>query len=515
MNWKERRKDLLARASELGAPYINRIRFEIDEVEKQGAEAYWENIISGDKIFEKNPNKILIPYLYGKVADDPLDTDEPLLNTTAAAKVNDFIKKNGKVPVGFIKDTDMPDIDIDCLPEARDFLKEYAINKYSPNGDEYGSVCSVGTWQTFKFKSAVIGVAAAMGLSRYDASRFTTEIDQIADDLGEGGYANCKGRVTDENDVDSECGYKHKEAVCPKCGSPDTDIPTIGRLLAEEKPTKNFDKGPLNTLISAYPDIVEYALNIVGRISNLGMHAGALIITDRPVFGNIPLYKNSNKGFWTSIWTEGRNTQLSKFGYIKWDLLGLKTLKYIFRACNLIEENRGISFGENMEGMLYNDPIKRHAGFFFDKDGEKHYIDLDDKDALLVANQQKTDGCFQFDTPLAKCCRFDSRIKVKGGEIEIKGLNQREHAIAYINDENVLQYTNNYLVMRSGSKEIIDVELEDGRVLHLTEDHRVLTKDGYKRIGECKGGDEILETTDFLQWDTSVPHVQVFESRRI
>ena len=48
------------------------------------------------------------------------------------------------------------------------------------------------------------------------------------------------------------------------------------------------------------------------------------------------------------------------------------------------------------------DPADRRAGHFFDKDGNKHKIDLDDEHCLALANNQQTDTIFQFDTDLAK-----------------------------------------------------------------------------------------------------------------
>ncbi len=85
----------------------------------------------------------------------------------------------------------------------------------------------------------------------------------------------------------------------------------------------------LRNFATLHKEVIDYAVKLVGRVRNMGMHAGALIIADRSLYGNIPMAKSSSKGYWVSMWTEGRNAQLSKFGYNKWDILGLKTLKYI------------------------------------------------------------------------------------------------------------------------------------------------------------------------------------------
>jgi hypothetical protein len=422
-------------ARNLDPSYSQRLNFEISEAEKQGSESVWVNRLQDKARFSSNPNNLVLPWVLGMVDQDPIAVrTTPMLNTVRSSHVLSFKDQNGYVPHDFIKDPDSPDIDIDCLPAARDPLKEYAIERYGQgHDDEYGSVCSVGTWQTYKFKSALIDAAVAIGYMQRGhtkgskktgrpgvaeavgqlegekglekADSYTSELPEDVDELKEGGLAACKGMVDGK-----ECKTMHAGLTCPKCHSPDTDGPTIAklrqefpRLVALEnhcRARKEFLEGVHPD--RQYPDLFEVAMNLIGRIRNMGMHAGAIIITNRPLYGNVPLAKTGRKGFWTSMWTEGRNTQLSKFGYIKWDLLGLKTLEYIFKCCKLIEENRGISFGKNMEGMEYNNPILRHAGYYFDGDGKKRYIHMDDPHALALANNQKTDGVFQFDTDLAK-----------------------------------------------------------------------------------------------------------------
>lgn len=460
--WRQVAERALANLSQrgLGDLYEERLKFEIAEIEKQGAELLWVNRFADNKKFATNPNNLVLPWVLGMVEDDPLAArSTPMLNTVRASRVLEFKESHGYVPHDLVKDPDSPDIDIDCLPAARDPLKAYAIERYGKGFDDgYGSVCSVGTWQTYKFKSALIDSAVALGYmdrgtqqvksgvkkkgtkgiddmgvaiqadgaKLEKAEQLTKLLPDDVDDLKEGGLAPCKAvdAVTGK-----ECGFKYGgkkgELRCPKCAkvgieSVDTDGPTFAKLWEEHDPIRKFfdacekrrkelqaiwdkkrEEDP-NLEERVYPNIFDISLNLIGRIRNMGMHAGAIIITNRPLFGNVPMAKSGSKGFWTSMWTEGRNTQLSKFGYIKWDLLGLKTLEYIFKCCKLIEENRGISFGKNMDGMEYNNPRLRHAGYYFDGDGNKHFINMDDPHALKLANEQKTDGVFQFDTDLAK-----------------------------------------------------------------------------------------------------------------
>ena len=404
----------------LDGMYEERLRFEIQEVEKQGANLRWIDYFNDGKKFDSNPNQLVLPWLLGMVESDPIaNRSEPMLNTVKAFRIKEFKTEHGSIPSDLIKDADMPDIDLDCLPEARDPIKEFAAKKYGMNIDDgYGPVCSVGTWQTYKFKNAIIDACSGTGfVDKYEAYELTTNLPDDVDQLKDGAKSVCKGRVTDhKTGKDSECGTVHALAKCPDCDSPDTEGPTLGKLLAEHE--------QLNAFAKRHKDVIQYAVRLIGRVRNMGMHAGALIIADRTLYGNIPMAKVSADGPWRTMWSEGRNTQLSKFGYIKWDILGLKTLKYIFECCKLIEQNRGISFGERknpnpdlnrqsqvligeaappaMSGWDDIDPTKSRAGHFFDTNGDKHYIDLNDPNALQLANDQKTDGVFQFDTDLAK-----------------------------------------------------------------------------------------------------------------
>lgn len=379
-SWEELQKiaaDQIINLS-LGPEYADRLKFEIEEINRQGAGATWEKYHSSGKRFDNNPNRLLLPWLLGLLAsdEDPFGGKCPTINTTKVAKIIEYEKLNGKLPPGIVRDPDMPDIDLDCLPKARDPIKQYAMDRYSQTNeddeeDSYGSVCSVGTWQTYKFRSALIDVCAATGLvDKPTAYELTTNLPDNVDDLKDNGYAVCKGLIRNDLGEEKECGTSHNQSQCPSCGSPDTDSPTIGQLMAENDNLALFNEN--------HPEIIEYAVRIIGRFRNMGMHAGALIIANCPLYGNIPLAKSTSKGYYISMWSEGRNTTLSKFGFVKFDILGLKTLEYTRNCCMLIERNRGIKFGRNAKNVLITF-----------KDGSTRYFSLDetiqtDKGPILV-----------------------------------------------------------------------------------------------------------------------------------
>jgi DNA polymerase III alpha subunit len=155
----------------------------------------------------------------------------------------------------------------------------------------------------------------------------------------------------------------------------------------------------------AKPGVVEVAFKLVGKIKSQGTHAGGLIIADRSIKEIVPLsYRNDT---WTSQWTEGRNLQLSKFGLIKFDVLGVKTLYYIWRSCELIKETKGTIIDFTKMDPTADPP---YMGYEI-KDGNKKIIHMNDAKSLQQCNNQKVESVFQIETPIQKS--IISRGKVK------------------------------------------------------------------------------------------------------
>ena len=65
--------------------------------------------------------------------------------------------------------------------------------------------------------------------------------------------------------------------------------------------------------------------------------------------------------------------------------------------------------------------------------------------------------------------------------------------VAYYSHTKEISYNSDYEIYFQGSKEVFEVELEDGSVLELTADHEVLTQDGYKKVSELTEVDYLVE----------------------
>lgn len=309
--------------------YHELLELERNEIEKQGAEQYWVDIIRSKKKFCTNKNCLVLPFLLGITNIDPLDNQEIIAD-----------RFSGKFDVskdpGAFKDKDMPDIDLDFIPGAKDTIRAFASERYGAD-----KVCSVGLWQTYHPRSALKDVAKSLGYKDRLA-----EIEVITKELPD-----------------------------------EFDDASLDEALEDYDDFKSwYDKDHINRQIS------KYAFRLVGKIRAQGQHAGGLIISSVPLDEHLPVARIGAKGKerWTSEWTEGTKVQLSKFGFVKYDVLGLKTLQYIYEASKMIERNYNITI--DWEDVGY-----------------------DDEESFKTANELKTDSVFQFDTDVAK------NILSKGG----------------------------------------------------------------------------------------------------
>jgi DNA polymerase III alpha subunit len=346
----------LAKRKAISDPYMDRLLFEIKEIEKQGAGAYWADKFNEHFKYDTNKNGLVLPWLLKMTPVDPMSSQHQITRST-----------------------DLPDIDVDCLPEARDKIKAYAAKKY---GSEF--TCSVGTWTTFKFKSALQDTVRALGQDLKEIMAITKALPDDVDDLKDGGYSTCVS-----------CRARHNTIKCPSCGSPDTDGLTIGQVLEEYESIRDYYED--------HKDVVEMAVRLLGKIRTMGKHAGGVIISNQKLLGNVPMGISKGLdgvGQWTSMWTEGRNTQLSKLGYVKWDFLGLKTLQYISDTCRLVGQTRGYKF--NPSPWKDNDPELNCVGWYLDSSGQKHMVPMDDPAVFKMINELRVETVFQFETDVQR-----------------------------------------------------------------------------------------------------------------
>jgi len=357
-SWEDVKKEALQELKKRNLPeeYHDRLDDELYEIEKQGVIMRWVDYYVNKKRWDDNKNGLVLPWLLGMTPVDPLSES---------------------IEHKWVYQTDFPDIDIDFLPHARDYIKRYAYDKYK-------NVCSVGSWVTYKPKSALQDVSRAMGEDFREVIKFSKLIPDEFDALTLEDLERYKVQAEDKSLPSEVRAEAHKE-------------------LSRYKPFYEYWERDDTTR-----KIVDYAFRLVGKIKTQGTHAGGLIIADRPIENIVPLSymgRGDNKS-WTSQWTEGRSTQLSKLGFVKFDILGLKTMGYVWLAGEHIKNNRNIVIDWSDP-----DPTIDKAGVEVHLDGSERRISLKDEKALAMCNALKTESVFQVETDIQKGIISDGSVK--------------------------------------------------------------------------------------------------------
>lgn len=232
---------------------------------------------------------------------------------------------------------EFPDIDVDYLRDVRDYLKRVWAAKTF--GQE--NICEIGTYGTAGIKSAILDMTSVHGLSKSEIQQITVKME----------------------DKDDE-----------------------GKTLEWDKALDMYPD--FKAYCEAQPEVAAAAKLMLNRNKNGGVHAGGLIISDRPLDGFVPLEvrsvrKDNPNGVICSAWTEGLAHQdLQPVGLIKFDLLVINNLKQIAFGCELVKQRHGVEKICAFEG-----------GWDF-----SDIAYLNDPDALKMANDADLKCVFQFDS---------------------------------------------------------------------------------------------------------------------
>ena len=98
----------------------------------------------------------------------------------------------------------------------------------------------------------------------------------------------------------------------------------------------------LRAFLAKHPEVQERVKGLVGQVRSCSRHAGGLLVSEN-LNENMPLINSG--GVRQSPWSEGQNVRhLEPMGFIKFDLLGLSTLKMI-EGCveHILRRHHGVS----------------------------------------------------------------------------------------------------------------------------------------------------------------------------
>jgi DNA polymerase-3 subunit alpha len=210
-----------------------------------------------------------------------------------------------------------PDIDIDFCKERRGEVIQYVKDKYGE-----ANVAQIGTFGTLAARAAIRDVGRTMSMPIF-------RVDQVV------------AMVPDQLGIELKDALEQSE---------------------ELKKAYNSD-GEIRELI-------DLAMKVEGLARNVGTHAAAVVIAEKPVDQYVPLQYVKGK---TEVITQWAMGDVEKAGLLKMDFLGLRNLTILAKAVELIEKSRG-------------------------EQVDPHKFPLDDAKAFGVFCRGETKGIFQFES---------------------------------------------------------------------------------------------------------------------
>ena len=178
-----------------------------------------------------------------------------------------------------------PDIDIDFCKERRGEVIEYVKRRYGA-----ANVAQIGTFGTLAARAAIRDVGRAMGLA---IPRVDSIVALVPDQLG----------------------ISIEEASAP------------GSQLAAACESDGEVR-----------ELVDLAGRIEGLARNVGTHAAAVVIADRPLVEYVPLQRVTGKEEVITQWAMG---DVERAGLMKMDFLGLRYLTVVAKTIDVIAETTG------------------------------------------------------------------------------------------------------------------------------------------------------------------------------
>jgi DNA polymerase-3 subunit alpha len=265
----------------------------------------------------------LVAYALGITQVDPLKYD--LLFSR-------FLRKDAK---------DYPDIDYDVAEPME--LKDHLI-------EEWGTDCvaPISNWNTLQLKSLIKDISKMYDIEFKEVNIVTGKMIAEATPLA-------------------------KKAHGIKAG---LYIPTWEEVLEYS--------GTLKAFLKNYPQVEKHVKSMVGQYRSCSRHAGGVVIAE-DLDKHMPLIQSG--GVIQTPWSEGQNVrQLEPMGFIKFDLLGLTTLRMIQGCIERVLKKQG-----------NHNPSFQDVKDFYNKHLHPSNLDLDDQNVYEnVFHDGKWAGIFQF-----------------------------------------------------------------------------------------------------------------------
>lgn len=210
-----------------------------------------------------------------------------------------------------------PDIDIDFCKDRRGEIIQYVRDKYGED-----NVAQIGTFGTLQARAAIKDVGRALGMP-------LPIVNQITE------------MVPDELKITIAKALEQNEE--------------LRRLYEVDRDVK---------------EVLDIARKLEGLARNIGTHAAAVVIADKPLTEYVPLSRVSGKSDIITQWSMG---DVEAAGLLKMDFLGLRNLTILSKAVQIIKQTTG----EDLDILR---------------------LPLDDKATFALLQRGETKGVFQLES---------------------------------------------------------------------------------------------------------------------
>ena len=250
--------------------------------------------------------------------------------------------------------TDYPDIDYDVAEPMA--LKQKLIDDWGEN-----CVVPISNWNTLQLRSLIKDISKFYGIPFTEVNAVTSKMMDEATGLA-----------------------KKKHGI--KAG---VYNPSFQEVMEYSDSLKRF--------LGKYPHIKTHVEALCGQVRSCSRHAGGVVIAEN-LDNYMPLINSG--GVTQTPWSEGQNVRhLEPMGFIKYDLLGLATLRTIQGAIYHVLKSQGVQ-----------EPDYQQVKDFYQKYLHPDKIDLDDQEVYKnIFHEGKWAGIFQFTEDNAQA--FCQKIK--------------------------------------------------------------------------------------------------------
>jgi len=313
--------------------YINRLNHELDVIEDRGFSKYFLTMKAiadrANDMMLTGPGRgsaagALVAYVLGITQIDPLKY---------GLLFSRFLRSDAK---------DYPDIDYDVAEPM--YLKEQLVEEW---GDT--TVVPISNWNTLQLRSLIKDISKLYNIP-------FTEVNAVT------------GKMLREATPAAKKAHGITAGVY---------VPTFEEVKQYSKSLQDF--------LRKHSSVADHIDVLYGQVRSCSRHAGGVVIAEE-LDRYMPLI--NSKGVRQTPWSEGQNVRhLEPMGFIKFDLLGLSTLRMVEGAIrHVLKRHHDIE-----------EPTYQQIKEYYDNNLHPDKINLDDQDVYEnIFHAGKWAGVFQF-----------------------------------------------------------------------------------------------------------------------